>query len=44
MKQNHPRNYWDTLDRKPKSQERFKDLKVNAHHAGQMLETFVANK
>ena len=27
MKQKHLKNYWDKLDRKTKSQERFKDFK-----------------
>ena len=26
MKQKHPINYWDTLDKKRKNQERFKDF------------------
>ena len=36
MKKSIHKNYWDTLDRKSKSQERFKDLnikEINAHHA-----------
>ena len=28
MKHKHPINYWDTLDRKWKTQERFKDFKI----------------